>query len=60
MLQKAFSGETMSQKMFTSGTEILKKAETVSMICNVPDEHRIQQNQGNGACKSIKNSTTWF
>ena len=28
--------------MFTSGTEILKKAENVSMICNAPDDHRLQ------------------
>ena len=28
--------------MFTSGTEILKKAENVSMICNAPYDHRLQ------------------
>ena len=27
---------------FTSGTEILKKAENVSMICDAPDDHRLQ------------------
>ena len=42
MLQKGFGDETMSQKMFTSGTEILKKAENVSMICNATDDHRLQ------------------
>ena len=33
MLQKAFGDETMSQKMFTSGTEILKKAENDLQRC---------------------------
>ena len=49
----------MSQKMFTSGTEILKKAENMS-IWNAPDDHRLQlMNQGNGAWKSsINNSIT--
>ena len=41
MLQKAFGDETMSQKMFTNGTEILKKADNMSMICNAPDDHRL-------------------
>ena len=42
VLEKAFADETMSQKkIFTSGTEILKKAENVSMNCNAPDDHRL-------------------
>ena len=44
MLEKAFGDETLSQKMFTSGTEILKKAENVSMICNSPSTSIDDQN----------------
>ena len=43
MLQKASGDETMSQKkMFTSSTEILQESRNVSMICNAPDDHRLQ------------------
>ena len=47
------------KKMFTSGTEILKKAENVSMICNAPDNHRLQL-MAKTSTKSINNSRTYW
>ena len=42
MLQKAFGDESISQKNVYKWYRDFKEAENVSMICNAPNDHRIQ------------------